>query len=306
MHGPGCPVCVTSVELIDRAVAIASRPDVIFTSFGDMLRVPGSSRDLLSVKASGGDVRIVYSPLDAVALAAKNPGPPRGLLRRRVRDHRTRQRHGRSAGTARWASPTSSCSRHTSSSLLRSRPSSSSPTNRVQGFLAAGHVCTVMGYEEYLPLAARFHTPIVVTGFEPVDILHGILMTVRQLEEGRAEVENQYSRVVRREGNPGARAVIADVFETSDRTWRGIGIDPARAATGSVPHTLRWMQNNSSMSATSRHANRPCASREASCRGSANRTNARRSAASVHPNIRSAHRWSPPKVPVPLTTATER
>jgi hydrogenase expression/formation protein HypD len=225
VHGPGCPVCVTSVELIDRAVAIASLPDVIFTSFGDMLRVPGSSRDLLSVKASGGDVRIVYSPLDAVALAAKNPD--RRVVFFAVGFETTAPANAMAAVQAKRMGLTNFFLL-TAHVLVPQAMEAilSSPTNRVQGFLAAGHVCTVMGYEEYLPLAARYHTPIVVTGFEPVDILQGILMTVRQLEEGRAEVENPYSRVVRREGNPGARAVIADVFETSDRTWRGIGSIP--------------------------------------------------------------------------------
>jgi hydrogenase expression/formation protein HypD len=225
VHGPGCPVCVTSVELIDRAVAIAAMPDVIFTSFGDMLRVPGTSRDLLTVKASGGDVRIVYSPLDAVNIATKNP--TRRVVFFAVGFETTAPANAMAAVQAKRLGLTNFF-------LLTAhvlvppaiKAILGSPSNRVQGFLAAGHVCTVMGYEEYFPLASRFHTPIVVTGFEPVDILHGILMTVQQLEEGRAEVENQYARVVRREGNPGARAVIAEVFEPSDRTWRGIGTIP--------------------------------------------------------------------------------
>lgn len=225
VHGPGCPVCVTSVELIDRAVAIASRPEVIFTSFGDMLRVPGSSRDLLSVKAAGGDVRIIYSPLDAVDLAVKNPG--RKVVFFAVGFETTAPANAMAAVQARRMGLTNFFLL-TAHVLVPPAIAAilGSPANRVQAFLAAGHVCTVMGYEEYLPLAASFHTPIVVTGFEPVDILHGILLAVRQLEEGRAEVENQYSRVVRREGNAGARRVIADVFEPSDRTWRGIGTIP--------------------------------------------------------------------------------
>ena len=225
VHGPGCPVCVTSVELIDRAVAIAARPDVIFTSFGDMLRVPGTSRDLLSVKAAGGDVRIVYSPLDAVALAAKNPD--RAVVFFAVGFETTAPANAMAAVQARKMGLTNFFLL-TAHVLVPPAIAAilGSPSNRVQAFLAAGHVCTVMGYEEYLPLAARFRTPIVVTGFEPVDILHGILLAVRQLEEGRADVENQYSRVVRREGNAGARTVIADVFEPSDRTWRGIGTIP--------------------------------------------------------------------------------
>jgi len=225
VHGPGCPVCVTPIELIDRAVAIALQPGVMFTSFGDMLRVPGSSTDLLSIKARGGDVRIVYSPLDAVTLAVQNP---------------TRQVVFFAVGfeTTAPANAMAVLQAHKlqlkNFSILNAhvlvppaiRAILSSPTNRVQAFLAAGHVCTVMGFEEYIPLAEEFHAPMVVTGFEPVDILQGIHMAVRQLEAGRADVENQYARAVRREGNPAARAVIEEVFESSDRTWRGIGVIP--------------------------------------------------------------------------------
>ena len=225
VHGPGCPVCVTPVELIDRAVAIASQPGVLFTSFGDMLRVPGSYTDLLSVKARGGDVRIVYSPLDALTLAMQQPSrqvvffavgfettaPANAMAvvqahRQGVKNFSVLNAHVRVPPAIR--------------AIL------SSPTNRVQGFLAAGHVCTVMGFEEYLPLAETYHTPMVITGFEPVDILQGITMAVSQLEAGRAEVENQYARMVRREGNPAALAVIDEVFEIADRTWRGIGLIP--------------------------------------------------------------------------------
>jgi hydrogenase expression/formation protein HypD len=225
VHGPGCPVCVTPLELIDRAIAIASRPDVIFTSFGDMLRVPGSSRDLLSVKAAGGDVRMVYSPIDAVDLARQNPekkvvffavgfettAPPNAMA---VFQAKRLGLKNFSILCSHVLVPPAMIA------LL------SSPANRVRGFLAAGHVCTVMGYEEYEPIAKEYHTPIVVTGFEPLDILQGIYLTVRQLEEGRAEVENQYTRSVRREGNVPARKLIADVFKTSDRKWRGIGEIP--------------------------------------------------------------------------------
>ncbi len=226
VHGPGCPVCVTPVELIDRALAIASIHDVIFTSFGDMLRVPGSSKDLLSVKADGGDVRIVYSPLDAVRLASENP-------------ERKVVFFGVGFETTAPANAMAVFQAHRQNlknfSLLSAhvlvppaiRTILSSPGNQVQGFLAAGHVCTVMGFEEYIPLAREFHTPIIITGFEPVDILQGIHMTVRQLEQGRADVENQYARVVRREGNPAARTIIEEVFEVTDRAWRGIGIIPA-------------------------------------------------------------------------------
>jgi hydrogenase expression/formation protein HypD len=225
VHGPGCPVCVTPLELIDKAIAIASRPEVLFTSFGDMLRVPGSSRDLLSVKADSGNVRIVYSPLDAVDLARKNPG--KQVVFFAVGFETTAPANAMSVVQAKQLGLTNY-------SILSSHvlvPPAidailSSPGNRVQGFLAAGHVCTVMGYDEYIPLAERFHVPIVVTGFEPVDILQGILMTVTQLEQGRAAVENQYARSVRKEGNPAARQLLKTVFEVTDRKWRGIGTIP--------------------------------------------------------------------------------
>jgi len=225
VHGPGCPVCVTPVELIDRAVAIASQPDVLFTSFGDMLRVPGSSTDLLSVKARGGDVRIVYSPLDALKLAMQQPS--RQVVFFAVGFETTAPANAMAVVQAhkQGVKNFSVLNAH-----VRVPPAIqailSSPTNRVQGFLAAGHVCTVMGFEEYLPLAEEFHTPMVITGFEPVDILQGLTLTVRQLEAGHAEVENQYARMVRREGNPAARAVIEEVFEIADRAWRGIGLIP--------------------------------------------------------------------------------
>ncbi|MEK6649850.1 MAG: hydrogenase formation protein HypD [Bacteroidota bacterium] len=225
VHGPGCPVCVTPLETLDKAMAIASRPDIIFSSFGDMLRVPGSSVDLLTVKARGGDVRIVYSPLDAVKLAQENPGrdvvffgvgfettaPANAMAV--VEAHRLGLRNFSMLASHVLVPPAMDA-------IL------SSPENRVQGFLAAGHVCTIMGYEEYEPLAEKYRVPIVVTGFEPVDILQGILMTVRQLEAGRHSVENQYSRVVRREGNRPAQALLRDVFEVTDKAWRGIGTIP--------------------------------------------------------------------------------
>jgi len=226
VHGPGCPVCVTSLELIDKAQAIAARPEVIFASYGDMLRVPGSGRDLFAVRAAGGDVRVVYSPLDAVRLAQENPG--RQVVFFAIGFETTAPANvmsvlqARALGLRNYSVLVSHvCVPPAMHAIL------GSPANRVQGFLAAGHVCAVMGYEEYIPLAERFRVPIVVTGFEPVDILQGIHMAVRQLEEGRADVENQYARAVRREGNPAARAVIEDVFENSDRTWRGIGVIPS-------------------------------------------------------------------------------
>jgi hydrogenase expression/formation protein HypD len=233
IHGPGCPVCVTPLEIIDQALVIAARPGVIFTSFGDMLRVPGSTTDLLSVKAGGGDVRIVYSPLDAVKLAEQNPG--REVVFFGVGFETT--------------APATALAVHQAAqkglknfSLLVSHvlvPPAleallSSPDRRVQGFLAAGHVCAVMGYEEYFPVAEKYHVPIVVTGFEPLDILQGVLMTVLQLETGRAEVENQYRRAVRREGNQPAQALMRQIFEVVPRKWRGLGEIP-RSGLGLAP-----------------------------------------------------------------------
>ncbi|MCX6122490.1 MAG: hydrogenase formation protein HypD [Ignavibacteriales bacterium] len=225
VHGPGCPVCVTPLELIDKAVAIASRSDVIFTSFGDMLRVPGSEKDLLTVKAQSGDVRIVYSPLDALKLAQQNPG--KKIVFFAVGFETTAPANAMSVWQAKKLGLKNFfilCSHVLVPPAMEAILSS--PLNRVQGFLAAGHVCTVMGYEEYIPLASKYRVPIVITGFEPVDILQGILMTVKQLEEGRAEVENQYARAVRQEGNRSAQALMSKVFEVGDRAWRGIGIIP--------------------------------------------------------------------------------
>jgi hydrogenase expression/formation protein HypD len=225
VHGPGCPVCVTPLELIDKAIALASRPDVIFTSYGDMLRVPGSGKDLFTVRGAGGDVRVVYSPLDAVRLARENPG--RQVVFFAIGFETT--------APANAAAVLQAASQGIENfSLLVSHVTVppaitailESPDLRVSGFLAAGHVCTVMGYWEYESLAERFRVPIVVTGFEPVDIVQGLLWCVHQLEEGRAEVENAYSRVVRREGNEAAQAVIRKVFEPCDRAWRGIGVIP--------------------------------------------------------------------------------
>ena len=226
VHGPGCPVCVTPIELIDKAVAIAQRPDVVFCSFGDMLRVPGSSKSLFDVKAEGADVRIVYSPLDAVKLAKANPA--KQVVFFAVGFETTAPANAMAA----WQADHDGVENF---SLLVSHvlvpPAMeallSSDSCVVKGFLAAGHVCTVMGFEEYLPIAAKYQVPIVVTGFEPLDLLEGILMTVTQLEEGRHEVENQYTRAVRREGNRPAQKTIAEVFEVTPRQWRGLGEIPA-------------------------------------------------------------------------------
>ena len=225
VHGPGCPVCVTPLELIDKAIQIAMRPGVIFCSFGDMLRVPGSAHDLLSVKAGGGDVRIVYSPLDAVKIARENPG--REVVFFAVGFETTAPANAMAVFQAeREGLP--NFSMLVSHVLVPPAMEAilSSPRNRVQGFLAAGHVCAVMGYTEYFPIAAKYRVPIVVTGFEPVDILQGIYLTVKQLEEGRAEVENQYTRVVRKEGNEPAMNILRQVFRIIPRKWRGVGEIP--------------------------------------------------------------------------------
>lgn len=225
VHGPGCPVCVTSLELIDKALAIASLPGVIFTSYGDMLRVPGSRNDLFSVRASGGDVRVVYSPLDALKIAQQNPD--KEVVFFAIGFETTAPPNAMSVLQAKALGITNYS---ILVSHVRVPPAMhavlGSPGNRVQAFLAAGHVCTVMGYWEYPPIARQYQVPIEVTGFEPVDILQGILMAVHQLEEGRYEAENAYSRAVTYEGNRSAQATINKVFTECDRKWRGIGRIP--------------------------------------------------------------------------------
>jgi hydrogenase expression/formation protein HypD len=225
IHGPGCPVCVTSLELIDKAIAIARRPEVIFTSFGDMLRVPGSAADLLGVKAQGGDVRVVYSPLDALKLAQKHPD--RQVVFFAVGFETTAPGNAMAVWQARQLELTNFsilCSHVLVPPAIEAILGA--PGNRVQGFLAAGHVCTVMGYWEYEPLAEKYRVPIVVTGFEPLDLLQGIYMTLQALEEGRRGVENQYTRSVTREGNQPAQRLVGQVFQVCDRQWRGIGLIP--------------------------------------------------------------------------------
>jgi hydrogenase expression/formation protein HypD len=225
VHGPGCPVCVTPLELIDKALAIARRPEVIFTSFGDMLRVPGSETDLLSVKAQGGDVRMVYSPLDAVKLAQQNPD--RQVVFFAVGFETTAPANAMAVWQAKQmgvANFSILCSHVLVPPAMEALLSS--PTNLVQGFLAAGHVCAVMGYWEYEPIVEKYRAPIVVTGFEPLDLLQGIYLTVKALEEGRADLENQYVRAVTREGNVPAQNLLKQVFQTCDRQWRGIGMIP--------------------------------------------------------------------------------
>lgn len=222
IHGPGCPVCVTPVEKIDKAIEIASRPDVIFCSFGDMLRVPGTKTDLLKVKALGFDVRIVYSPVDAVNIAVQNP--EKEIVFFAVGFETTAPPNAQAIYLA-YRQGVKNFSVLVSHVLVPPAIKAilSSKNNRVQGFLAAGHVCTVMGFFEYESIATEFKVPIVVTGFEPVDILQGIYMCVKQLEEGSYDVENQYSRVVSREGNKKAQEIMYEIFEVSNRKWRGIG-----------------------------------------------------------------------------------
>lgn len=225
VHGPGCPVCVTPLEMIDRALAIACLPDVIFTSYGDMLRVPGSSSDLLSVRASGGDVRVVYSPLDSLKLAGENPD--RQVVFFAIGFETTAPPNAMSVMQASRLGLTNYSVLVSHASVPPAmRAILSWPGNRVQAFLAAGHVCTVMGYWEYPPIAREFSIPIVITGFEPLDLAQGINAAVNQLEDGRTEVENTYSRAVTFEGNRTAQDLINKVFEPCDRKWRGIGEIP--------------------------------------------------------------------------------
>jgi hydrogenase expression/formation protein HypD len=233
VHGPGCPVCVTSLEMIDKAHSIARRPGVIFCSFGDMLRVPGSESDLLILKSRGADIRVVYSPMDCLRIARANPdkqvvffaigfettAPANAMAVWQAREQGVRNF---SVLVSHVLVPPSIAS------ILQS------PLNRVQGFIGPGHVCTVMGYREYEPITARFRVPIVITGFEPLDLLQGTLMVLRQLEAGRAEVENQYPRVVNRDGNRVAQNLVNKVFEVCDRKWRGVGSIPKSG------YKLRW------------------------------------------------------------------
>ena len=226
VHGPGCPVCVTSVETLDKAMAIAARREVIFCSYGDMLRVPGSCQDLQRVKAEGADVRVVYSPLDAVRLARARPEREVVFLavgfETTAPAHAMAVRQAHNEGLKNFSLLVSHVLVPPAIEAILSAPGCC-----VQGFLAAGHVCAVMGVAEYAPLARRYHVPIVVTGFEPVDLLEGVRRCVQQLEEGRAEVENAYARAVRPDGNPAARALVSEVFTIVPRKWRGIGEIPA-------------------------------------------------------------------------------
>ncbi len=226
LHGPGCPVCVTPLEQIDKAIAIAGQENVIFCSFGDMLRVPGSETNLLTVKAKGGDVRIVYSPMDALEIAQNHPdkeivffaiGFETTAPANAMAIHQTKLKNLKNLSflISQVIVPPAI------QSIL------DSPNSKVDGFLAAGHVCTIMGYEEYQPIVEKYQVPIVVTGFEPMDILQGIFMCVQQLESGKSKVENQYSRSVKREGNIPAKNIIQEVFKIVPRKWRGVGEIPA-------------------------------------------------------------------------------
>lgn len=225
IHGPGCPVCVTPLEIIDKALAIASRPEVIFCSFGDMLRVPGSVRDLFQVKSEGGDVRVVYSPLDAVALARQNPG--REVVFFAIGFETTAPANAMAVHQAKRLG-LENFSLLVSHVLVPPAIEAilNAPQCRVQAFLAAGHVCSVMGLWQYPPLAECYRVPIIATGFEPLDILEGIRRAVIQLEAGEARVENAYERAVTLDGNAAARSMLDEVFEVTDRTWRGIGVIP--------------------------------------------------------------------------------
>ena len=233
VHGPGCPVCVTSLEMIDKAHAIAQRPEVIFCSFGDMLRVPGSRGDLFRLQAEGADIRVVYTPLDCLKLARQYPA--KQIVFFAIGFETTAPANAMLVYRA-HAEKLDNVSVLVSHVLVPPAIANilQSPANRVQGFLGPGHVCAIMGYREYEPIASRFRVPIVVSGFEPLDILQGALMTVRQLEAGQHTVENQYARILNRDGNPAARQLVYSVFETCDKKWRGVGAIPKSG------YKLRW------------------------------------------------------------------
>lgn len=259
VHGPGCPVCVTSLELINKAIEIASRAGVIFCSFGDMLRVPGSTKDLLSVKADGGDVRIVYSPLDALKIAKDNPDSQ--VVFFAVGFETTAPANAMAVYQAHKEN-IKNFSILVSHVLVPPAMEAilSSANNRVQGFLAAGHVCTVMGTTEYVPIAQKYRVPIVVTGFEPLDILQGILMCIKQLEEGRYEVQNQYTRSVKEKGNQEAQKLIKEIFEVVPRKWRGIG-EIAKSGLGlRAPYRLFDAERHFSLEGLKTQESRECIS----------------------------------------------
>ena len=291
VHGPGCPVCVTPLELIDRAIAIARRPEVILTSFGDMLRVPGSGVDLLGVKAQGGDVRMVYSPLDAVKLAQKHPD--RQVVFFAVGFETTAPGNAMAVWQARQLGLTNFsilCSHVLVPPAMEAILGA--PGNQVQGFLAAGHVCTVMGTWEYEPIAEKYRVPIIVTGFEPLDLLQGIYMTVNALEEGRWGVENQYARAVDAGRQPDrAEAARCRFSRSATGKWRGIGLIPASGYR--LRPAVRGLRRRAALSAwrASRPRNRRSASPDEILQGLKKPHECARSAPCAGPNTRSAHRW---------------
>jgi hydrogenase expression/formation protein HypD len=241
VHGPGCPVCVTSLELIDQALIIAQSPNVIFTSFGDMLRVPGSKQDLFSARANGADVRVVYSPLDAVKIAQMNPG--KQVVFFAIGFETTAPAIAMAVLQAKklgllnfFILPANVLVPPAMEAILEN------PHNKIDAFLAAGHVCAVMGYWEYEPLSKKYDIPIIVTGFEPLDLALGINLAVQQLENGINHVENAYKRVVNREGNTAAQHLISQVFSVVDRKWRGIGTIP-RSGLGINPSLNHYDAN---------------------------------------------------------------
>ena len=305
IHGPGCPVCVTAIEVINRAIEIAALPGVILCSFGDMLRVPGTQGDLMTAKARGDDVRIVYSPLDAVTLAAKTPD--RQVVFFGVGFETTAPANGMAIyQAARGGLPNFSAL--TSHVLVPPALVAvlGSPHNQVQGFLAAGHVCTIMGYKQYEPISEKYRVPIVVTGFEPLDILQGIYLCVRQLENGKAHVENQYARSVNRDGNATAQELLTEVFEVSRKSWRGLGAIPEsglrlRAKYAPFDANLRFPihPDRACHRAVALHQ-RPGAPRVK------NPPNARSSGDGARQKSHSAPRWFRGRALVPPTTATGR
>ena len=297
IHGPGCPVCVTPLEIIDKALAIAARPGVIFCSFGDMVRVPGSEKDLFRIKSEGGDIRIVYSPLDAVKIAQDNPD--KEVVFFAIGFETTAPANAMAVSQAKRLGLTN-FSVLVSHVLVPPAIEAilSSPSNRVQAFLAAGHVCSVMGTWQYEPLVEKYQVPIVVTGFEPLDILQGIRQTVQQLENGRSSVENAYARAVQREGNLPAQKMLADIFQVTDRTWRGIGEIPQsgwKLSRRTPPSTPK----PNSTSATSTPPNHPSATAAKCCKDCSSPTNAPPSAKNAPRANPWAPPWSPAKAPVP-------
>lgn len=261
IHGPGCPVCVTPIEIIDRAVEIASLPNTILCSFGDMLRVPGTEKDLLSVKAMGGDIRIVYSPLDTLKIAQNNPDKQVVFLA--VGFETTAPATAMAVYQAKQQG-IDNFSMVVSHVLVPPAIAAilSGPNCQVQGFLAAGHVCTVMGYTEYEPIVKKYNIPIIVTGFEPVDILQGIYLCIKQLEQGQATLENQYTRSVQREGNKTAQTIISTVFEVVNRQWRGIGEISYSGLELRSPYTNFNAENRFNLSPPKPHQNNECISGE--------------------------------------------